>query len=609
MSGSSPRPPRPRRANPAARPERRADGRSPGRDARPWHDDGDAAGGRAALLARIAALEEDRERIFTEAQRAGDVMFARYQLSQLLATGDSLARMADGVIAELATTSGAAAGALWMADPSDSALGLLATVGVPTTTDGTAAGARGADVEPPARFRDLDVAIAWARDVGWVGVALEEMRTTGARGGIRRLAVGFVALGPGPAGHLHPDHADYLSLVRHELATALRAAQFREALANERGVLSAILDGAGDAIVAVDPERRIVRLNEAARRLLGAGRAAAVGRTCAEFLACGGTADGGAGPARCGARCPFEEVLATGVPIVNREQTVPVDGLDEVPVAASFSRMPGPGAGAVAVLRDLRATRALDELKSSFVAGVSHELRTPLALMAGYTQSLLHLDVGEADRRRYLERIEATIGRLTELVNQIIDIAHLESDRLALQRTSVSVESLLSGLATELGELAGMRGIRFACAADLPPVDIDPTRIRQVLANLVMNALKYGGPAVSVTVRARLGDGEVVVSVEDDGPGIEPAERALIFERFYRGRSVRESRIPGSGLGLYLCRRLVEAHGTWIRLDEREAGTSVSFALPAAQPGLPADATTSPARDAVAAARSAAGRR
>ncbi len=108
-----------------------------------------------------------------------------------------------------------------------------------------------------------------------------------------------------------------------------------------------------------------------------------------------------------------------------------------------------------------------------------------------------------------------------------------------------------------------------------------------MLSNLLANAAKYGGAAGPVQVRARLEDGSVVVSVEDSGEGIDPAEREQVFERFYRGRRAQRDSVPGSGLGLYVCRRLVEAHGGRIWVDDRASGASISFTLPVATTARP----------------------
>ena len=553
--------------------------------------------GRADEGARGSAASQgaERRRAFQDAQREADTMFAQYQLSQLLASGDVLEDLASAVLSEIARASGAEVAGLWLAEPNESPLSLVAAVGPDEGAGGDDAGA-----VPPSRFDGLAVARAWAEANGWSGTALEESRDLGVRG-VQRTPIGFVAVRPPTGMELDPGHVRYLTLVRRELGITFRAAQLRSTLARERATLAATLEGAIDAILAVDVDRRVVRLNAAALDLVGVSARDAIGATCREFLGCdrgGSTAHpdagegAGSGGLLCGPRCPFEEVLENGRPIAARAQKVRTRSRMEIPVAGSYSRISDPRVGAVAVLRDLRPTLALDELRSSFVAAVSHELRTPLALIDGYAQSLLHLDLDETVQRGYLERLGAAVARVTGLVDQIVDIAQLDSDGLPLEREPIAIEHLLGEFASEQAELPGSPTIELDIGPDLPAVDVDASRVQQVLANLAGNTAKYGGPDARLVVRARRGGRRaVVITASDDGPGIDAEQRSHVFERFYRGRSVRESRIPGNGLGLYLAKRVVEAHGGWIRLDPAPRGTSISFALPAApdddaSPGL-----------------------
>jgi signal transduction histidine kinase len=552
---------------------------------------------RAGGAKRLASFEVERRRAFEDAQREADTMFAQYQLSQLLASGDVLEDLASAVLAEIARASGAALAGLWLAEPNESPLVLVAAVGPVDGADDAV------DPFPPARFDGLATARAWAVAGAWSGIALEESRDLGARG-VERTPIGFVAVRPGAGMELDPGHVRYLSLVRRELGVTFRAAQLRSTLARERATLAATLEGAIDAIVAVDVDRRVVRFNAAAANLVGVSARDSAGATCREFLGCDGGRSAASGepgepgdpgdpgepgdgrrPAGllCGPRCPFEEVLETGLPIAARAQRVRSRGRVEIPMAGSYSRISDPRVGAVAVLRDLRPTLVLEELRSSFVAAVSHELRTPLALIDGYAQSLLHLDLDETVRRGYLERLGAAVERVAGLVDQIVDIAQLDSDGLTLEPEPIAVEQLLGEFATEQAELPGAPTVELDLGPDLPDVDVDAPRIHQVLANLGGNTAKYAGPDARLTIRARRGGRRtVVITVADDGPGIDAEQRSHVFERFYRGRSVRESRIPGNGLGLYLAKRIVEAHGGWIRLDSAPRGTSISFALPAA---------------------------
>lgn len=547
--------------------------------------DGQARADRLAL--RIQQLESERRRTFRDTQDEADIMFAQYQLSQLLSSGDTLANLAASVLVELTRASGATGGALWLADSEG---GRLRLVGLRRDEVASHDG-RPAFDDAPAIFSDLASAAAWTETVGWTGVVLEESRDIGAHGVVHH-SVGLLALSPA-ADADRQRQARLLTLVRHELAIALRAAQLRATLERERAILSAILDGASDAIVAVDERRRVVRHNPAAVALLGIGEHGD-GLQCCEFLGCG--ANGGCSPDEpgpeqpsaprgCGDRCPFAEVLETGSAIALREQTVTDRRGIQIPVAASYARMPGPEVGAVAVIRDLRAARAVDELKSSFVAAVSHELRTPLALISGYAQSLLALPLDEEERRTFVERIDQTADRLNGFVNQLLDLGAVESDRLGVEPRPMGLSTVLASVIDELAEMPGTLPVGLTVAHDLPPVYMDPARIGQVVLNLIDNARKYGEQGSVVTITAQRQGGSAVVSIENDGLPIPVEERELVFDRFYRGRAARGVSSTGAGLGLYLCRRLVEAHGGRIWLADRTDGTTVSFSLPLATEG------------------------
>jgi len=366
-------------------------------------------------------------------------------------------------------------------------------------------------------------------------------------------------------------------LARHELAVAFAGARLREAFEQERQELEAIVNGATDLIVQVDADRLVVRLNPAGEQLLGSSRSA-IGRVCSDVLGCEAAA------AHAAAACPFAEVLAGGTPISYRESAVLRADGQPIRVAGSYASTPGASAArATAILRDMTAVRALEELREGFVATVSHELRTPLALIRGYTESLLHLDLEPDVQRTYVERIDQATARLADLVDQVLDITHLQADPLILDRQLTTFDQLVARIQGDLEVAGGADRLRFASPPDLPAVEIDVARVGQVLLNLVGNALKYSPPGSSVVISGSADGDWLTVSVEDEGVGIPESERALVAEPFHRAWNVRESRIPGTGLGLFICRRLVEAHGGRLSIGDRldgGPGTRVSFTLP-----------------------------
>jgi PAS domain S-box-containing protein len=449
---------------------------------------------------------------------------------------------------------GAATAALWLADADGADLTLVAA---------TAGGI-------PARFPDAATASRWAaEDAGRIVVPLAD-----------DAPAGVLMLAAAPNASLDPAGRRALELSRHDIGVALRSAQLRDALGRERRELTAIVDGTTDAILQVDADCAVLRINAAAERLLGVSAKDALGRSCRSVLGCDESGEHPEGT------CPLAEVLATGAPIAYRESTVRGAQGRSIRVAGSYARTRGDSAEsarATAIVRDITVVKALEELKAGFIATVSHELRTPLALIQGYADTLLHLELDEQAKRSYIERIHQTTGRLSALVSDILDVTHLDADPLVLERSPVQLASLVARLRGDFAITGGAERLRVELPADLPPLEVDSTRVSQVLENLVSNALKYAPPDSPVTIGARVEGAWLVVWVDDLGIGVPEEDRGLVFEPFHRARNVRESNVPGTGLGLHITRRLVEAHGGKIWLDARpdgNPGTRATVTLP-----------------------------
>jgi signal transduction histidine kinase len=505
---------------------------------------------------RIAALEGENRRAFEEAQREADALFAQYQLSQILASGGSPADLGRTVILELTRLANAEAGAIWLGETDASGLALVATTG---------------------ELGALPARLLAATDAGRLGLERPDLQ-------LIVLAedppATVLALRAASGQRLDDDGVRIAQLARHELAVAFAGARLRDIVERERHELGAVVDGATDAILQVDADRRITRLNPAAQRMLGAGAEGPLGLTCADALGC--DVAGGHGSAA----CPLLEVLNGGEPIAYRETAIRGDQGATLNVAGSYFRAPAPHGGAMratAILRDLTSMRALEELREGFVATVSHELRTPLALVSGYAETLLHFDLSADEARSYVERILQVTTRLAALVTQILDVTHLNADPLILERAPTSFASLVARLRGDLS-LSGQDGrLVLRLPPDLPPIEVDAGRVGQVLENLVANALKYAPGESPVVIGAGV-DGEWLEAwVDDEGIGVPEAERVLVTEPFHRAWNVRESRIAGTGLGLYICRRLVEAHGGRLSIGDRpdgRPGSRVAFSLP-----------------------------
>ena len=197
------------------------------------------------------------------------------------------------------------------------------------------------------------------------------------------------------------------------------------------------------------------------------------------------------------------------MPITYRETAVRSPDGNPVRVAGSYAATPGGDTPrATAILRDLSAVQALEDLREGFVATVSHELRTPLALIRGYAETLLHLDLEPTAQRAYVERIGEATDRLATLVDEVLDVTHLQADPLILDRSRAQFGSLVARLRGDLLISGGAQRLVVAIPDDLPAIDVDVVRVGQVLANLVGNALKYA-PDDSPVVVGAVADGRL----------------------------------------------------------------------------------------------------
>lgn len=329
--------------------------------------------------------------------------------------------------------------------------------------------------------------------------------------------------------------------------------------------LEAVIQSVQDGLIVESLDGQILYMNRTAERLLGCrgsdiiGQGVGVLATCTsgevrDFLL--GKMDG-----------PIDVIMQ-------------MDGhrRDVRLLAVPVREEDGSVVGKVKVLRDVTRERELDRAKSALLSAVSHELRTPLAGIKGYVSSLLAEDVEWDDetRREFLRIISQEADRLHRLVSNLLDMSRLEAGTLTIRRDVYHLSDLLARVLRVMDH--GEHPLAVDIPSELPPVYVDAARIEVVLRNLLENALKYTPPGRPVRVRAYVSGEEMVVRVEDRGPGIPPEHRTRIFDRFYRMPGVRAG---GAGLGLAICKGFVEAHGgrIWVE-DNPEGGAAFVFTLP-----------------------------
>ncbi|HVC35569.1 MAG TPA: ATP-binding protein [Chloroflexota bacterium] len=254
----------------------------------------------------------------------------------------------------------------------------------------------------------------------------------------------------------------------------------------------------------------------------------------------------------------------------------------EVPVLVQTSPIrdaSGGVAGALAVLDDLSSIKELERLREEWTSIVAHDLRQPVTVVLGYATQLArrgHSD--DTPRAKAIEHILASANQLRRMINDLLDASRLEARRLALERQSLDLVGLVSTVVERTAKVTVGRAVRFEPASGaIPRVWADPSRIEQVLGNLLSNAARYGYPGAEIRVRVNRVVGEVEVSVANAGDGIAPDELPKLFARFRRRRRFAEDGIPGLGLGLYITRGLVEAHGGRIWVESTPGQTTTFY--------------------------------
>ncbi len=225
-----------------------------------------------------------------------------------------------------------------------------------------------------------------------------------------------------------------------------------------------------------------------------------------------------------------------------------------------------------------------NQIKLKFLAMISHELRTPLTSIKGFATTLLATDVTwEAENQRsFINIIDSEADKLTDLINQLLDLSRLQAGKLHIRPEASHLSEIINIAMAELEALTQQHRLIIEPLGDLPPILADVRRIAEVLVNLVGNASKYTPPATPITLSAESHGAYLQINVSDEGPGIPIQNRERVFEAFLQLENIPEQQGKGLGLGLAICKGLIEAHGGKIWIADAPVGTTMSFTLPIA---------------------------
>jgi PAS domain S-box-containing protein len=361
---------------------------------------------------------------------------------------------------------------------------------------------------------------------------------------------------------------------------------YQQTLSESEQRLRDITSTLGEGVFVLDDAGHLTFMNPEAERLLGWTERELLGRGLHDLIHLH-DAHGAPLPAE---GCKVLGTMRSGLPCRVDEDTFFCKDGTPLPVSYVTTPLVGGGqiAGCVAVFQDITARKELDRLKNEFVSTVSHELRTPLASLRGFTELMLKREFDEEKRREFIGIIHGESIRLTNLINDFLDIQRMESGRQVYVFEPIALKRLIEETIAVFGQATSSHEVVIDAPEDLPEVRADADRLRQVLSNLVSNALKFSPEGGEVRIRVRVADRALEVSVSDPGIGIPAEAMPNLFKKFFRANSPAARTIGGTGLGLAIVKEIVETHKGRIWAEsEPGKGSTFVFTLPIAETAKP----------------------
>ncbi len=384
------------------------------------------------------------------------------------------------------------------------------------------------------------------------------------------------------SGSSTPDEFQVLQSFADQAAIAVHNAQLYERIDQERRRLAAIVQHSADGVMILDSELRILSFNRALERMTGWTTDNAVGRDLDEVIAWKKVETG-----------DLRRALADGIFKPDSDETVYVEGdlrradgltLSLGIVYAALFDADGNVSNIIANVRDISNFRQAQEMQNMFISTVSHELKTPVALIKGYAATLRRDDVewDAAMVREYAGVIEEESDRLTSLILNLLTASRLQADGgIDLQFSDVHLDWLAARAVERFSNSTRIHEFKLDFPPNFPAVEGDEVRLRQVIDNLIGNAIKYSPDGGMIEVGGHCDGDRVTIYVRDPGVGLSERDRERVFERFYRVDGALSRKTQGTGLGLFLAKAIVEAHGGQIGVDSQLGhGSTFYFSLP-----------------------------
>lgn len=365
-----------------------------------------------------------------------------------------------------------------------------------------------------------------------------------------------------------------------QAAIAVQNAQLYTQVENDRRRVAGLLDSAADGILILTQDLRVESANQSFAFIYGVPAETLIGKLHDEIIRWAKPPQG----------MTLSQALADGWPLTPHA-TLYVEGdlrrnNNPIPVPVGITYAPlmsneGKLINIITTVRDITRFRQANELKDTFISVISHELKTPVALIKGYVGTLRREDAlwDKEIVNESLQVIEEEADRLSEYIDNLLDVTRLQAEGFSLKHNDIQIANIIQHAADRMQTQTKNHRIVVEIPEPLPIIVADGTRINQVITNLISNSIKYA-PGGVIKIRAvRKGD-NLIVCVSDEGPGIDPNDAPYVFDRFYRAPDASRQ-TKGTGLGLYLAKSIVQAHGGRIWIDsEVGKGAQICFCLP-----------------------------
>ncbi len=396
----------------------------------------------------------------------------------------------------------------------------------------------------------------------------------------RDKVIGVIFIFRNYVSHFSANDTALLQSFANQAAIAVYNAQLYTQIRREKQRMDALLDSAADGMLILNPDHTIDRCNPAFIKMIGLEMDNIRGQTHENIIQWAHKNEG----------VTLEQAEAGGWPLTPNA-TLYVEG-DLVrksgiplPVGITYAPLLNPEGvllNIIATVRDITHFRQAEEIKSTFISVISHELKTPIALIKGYVSTLRREDA-TWDRsivNDSLEVIEEEADHLTELVENLLDASRLQAGALSMSLSDISIKNLVERIVEKFKTQTSKHNFIIDIPENFPIIMADESRITQVISNLLSNAIKYSLDGGEIRVSGQVRPEQVIICVSDQGPGISPEDIPHVFDRFYRSSDATRM-TKGAGLGLYLTRAVVEAHGGRIWVDPKPGdGARICFSLP-----------------------------